>query len=115
MDDIIENTKVRYHANQLVRTLNKIVMLMIKTPNCELERDQEKEKLIELGQRHYHYGIKKEHFKIFENCFIQSLEESLQVETFQEKLENPWRKLIHFLFKQYTDGMNFEKKEEIKS
>ena len=33
---------------------------------------------------------------------------------FSRKFEKPWRKLIQFIFKQYTDGMNFEQKEEIK-
>ncbi len=54
------------------------------------------------------------HKKVFENCFIKSLEESLNVSVFHEKFENPWRKLIQYIFKQYTDGMNFEEKEEIK-
>ena len=27
---------------------------------------------------------------------------------FDEKFETPWRKLIHYIFKQYTEGMNFE-------
>ena len=47
-------------------------------------------------------------FKIFENCFIESLDEILSVATFQNKFETPWRKLIQYIFKQYTDGMNLE-------
>jgi hypothetical protein len=44
--------------------------------------------------------------KIFENCFIQSLNEILNVnDYFYDKFEKPWRKLIHYIFKQYTDGM----------
>ena len=46
--------------------------------------------------------------KVFENCFIKSLEESLDVSVFDEKFENPWRKLIQYIFKQYSNGMNFE-------
>ena len=52
--------------------------------------------------------------KIFENCFIKSLDEILNVSNFHEKFENPWRKLIQFIFKKYTEGMNFEQKEELK-
>lgn len=55
------------------------------------------------------------YYKLFENCFIKSLENSLNVGIlFQEKFETPWRKLIQFIFKHYTDGMDFEKKEDIK-
>jgi hypothetical protein len=35
------------------------------------------------------------------------LEEYLNVDhLFHGKFEMPWRKLIQFIFKQYTDGMN---------
>jgi hypothetical protein len=47
-------------------------------------------------------------------CFIESLEEILNVSIFQEKFEIPWRKLVQFIFKQYSDGMKFEKNEENK-
>ena len=47
-------------------------------------------------------------------CFIESLEEILNVSNFLEKFEIPWRKLIQFIFKQYKDGMKFEKNEENK-
>jgi hypothetical protein len=54
------------------------------------------------------------YYKLFENCFIKSLENSLNVGIlFQEKFETSWRKLIQFIFKHYTDGMDFEKKEDI--
>jgi hemoglobin-like flavoprotein len=107
---LIENPRVRYHSNQLVKTLEKIINLMT---NSLSTNEQEKEKLFELGQRHYHCGLKKEHFTLFENCFIKCLYECLQVEIFQEKFENPWRKFIQHIFKHYTDGMKFEGKKEI--
>jgi hypothetical protein len=47
-------------------------------------------------------------------CFIESLEEILNVSNFNEKFENPWRKLIRYIFKKYEDGMNFEKNEKNK-
>ena len=52
--------------------------------------------------------------KIFEDCFIKSLEEYLKNDLFNEKFEKPWRKLIQYVFKQYTDGINFEKLEDKK-
>jgi hypothetical protein len=58
INDMMENAKVRYHANQVVKTLNKIVIVLIKSSINE----QDKELLVELGQRHYHYGLKKEYF-----------------------------------------------------
>ncbi len=132
VDDMMRNIMVRHHANQVIKILDKIVILLTKSSISE----QDKITLFELGKDHYHFGLKKEHFQvfyyikysitnlilfntflkqIFENCFIESLGEILDVSNFQDKFENPWRKLIQFLFKQYSDGMNFEKKEEIKS
>jgi hypothetical protein len=110
VSDSIEITLLNYHANQIIKTFDKIVILFTES----LITQKDKEKLVELGKRHYHYGLKKEHFIIFENCFIKSLEESLQVHMFKEKFENPWRKLIRYIFKKYTNGMNFQKKEELK-
>ena len=55
-NDMIPNTKVCYHANQLTRTINKIIMLTIKVQNCEQFKIQEREQLVELGKRHYHHG-----------------------------------------------------------
>ena len=47
--------------------------------------------------------------KLFENCFIENLEESLDVSLlFKAKFEAPWRKLIQYIFKKYTDGMSSE-------
>ncbi len=57
---MLEKTKVLYHANQLIRTINKIIFLLSKS---SLD-DQDKELLIELGQRHYHYGLKLEYFLV---------------------------------------------------
>ena len=50
--------------------------------------------------------------KIFEDCFIESLDEYLCVDLFNDKFEKSWRKLIQYVFKKYIDGINFEKMEE---
>jgi hypothetical protein len=71
-EDMITNTMVHYHANQMIKTLNKIVILL-KTSSIN---EEEKEKLIELGKRHYHFGLKNEHFKviiIFESLRIENI------------------------------------------
>ena len=62
-NEMIKNTRVRYHANQVINTLNKIVVLLTKSFLSE----QDKELLIELGERHYHYGLKIEYFKVYIN------------------------------------------------
>ena len=59
-NEMIKNTRVRYHGNQVINTMNKIVNLLTKS--CLSEQD--KEFLIELGERHYHYGLKIEYFKV---------------------------------------------------
>jgi hypothetical protein len=59
-EEMITNTMVNYHANQVIKILDKIVILL--TTSSINEKD--KEKLIDLGKRHYHFGLKKEHFKV---------------------------------------------------
>jgi hypothetical protein len=59
--EMIENVMVNLHANQLIKTLDKIVVLLTKSAINE----QDKEKLFELGKQHYHFGLKKEHFKVY--------------------------------------------------
>jgi hypothetical protein len=58
--DMMQNTMIRYHANLIVETLDKIVILLTKS----LISEQDKENIIELGKKHYHFGLKKEHFKV---------------------------------------------------
>ena len=62
-NEMIQNTRVRYHANQVINTLDKIIILLTKSFLSE----QDKELLIELGERHYHYGLKIEYFKVYIN------------------------------------------------
>ncbi len=104
---MIENTQVIFHSNQMIKTLNKIIILLITQSVSE----QDKDLLVQLGQRHYHYGLKKEYFDVFESCFILSLKEILNItnKLFYDKFENPWKKLIKFTFKQYIDEMITEK------
>ena len=56
------NIQVKEHASKVVRTLDKIVILLTKSTISE----QDKKKLFELGKRHYHYGLKIEYFKVIE-------------------------------------------------
>ena len=68
--DMIENKMVHFHANEVIKTLDKIVILLTKSTISE----QDKNKLVELGKQHYHFGLKKEYFKvclyIFFNCLL---------------------------------------------
>jgi hypothetical protein len=59
--EMIENVMVNLHANQVIKTLDKIVILLTQSAINE----QDKEKLFELGKQHYHFGLKKEHFKVY--------------------------------------------------
>ena len=45
----------------MIEVLNKIIIMMTKYSN----KDEYIFELIELGKRHYYFGIKQEHFKIF--------------------------------------------------
>lgn len=61
VDDMIKNKTVCYHVTQLIKTLDKIVNLL----TCKSTfSEQEKNNLVELGKLHYHFGLKKEHFKV---------------------------------------------------
>jgi hypothetical protein len=59
--EMIESPMLQGHVHSMVKTLHKIIMLMTRSTVAE----QDKRKLIDLGKRHYHYGLKKEHFKVY--------------------------------------------------
>jgi hypothetical protein len=61
VSEMIHNINVRYHASHMIQKLNEIVLLLTQS----LISEEEKEKLFELGKHHYHFGIKKEYFKVF--------------------------------------------------
>jgi hypothetical protein len=59
--DMFENTMIRHHAKLVIDYLDKIVILLTTSSSIS---GQDKDKLIDLGKRHYHFGLKKEHFKV---------------------------------------------------
>ena len=59
-NEMIQNTRVRYHANQVINTLDKIIILLTKSTISK----QDKDDLIRLGKLHYHFGLKKDYFKV---------------------------------------------------
>ena len=59
--EIIKNSSVHYHVNQVINTLNKIVVLLTTSSISAEDKDD----LIRLGKIHYHYGLKKEYFKVY--------------------------------------------------
>jgi hypothetical protein len=61
VDDMIKNKTVCYHVTQLIKTLDKIVNLLTCKSTIS---EHEKNNLVELGKLHYHFGLKKEHFKV---------------------------------------------------
>ena len=60
--DMFENTMIRHHAKLVIDYLDKIVILL--TTSSSSISGEDKDKLIDLGKRHYHFGLKKEHFKV---------------------------------------------------
>ena len=58
--DLMTNKMLHNHANQVIKTIDKIIISMIRSPIS----DQEKQKLLNLGKLHYHFGLKQEHFKV---------------------------------------------------
>ena len=56
------NTMLHHHAGQMIKVLNKIVIILTQLSSFS---DNDKKKLVELGQRHFYYGLKVEHFKVF--------------------------------------------------
>jgi hypothetical protein len=63
VSEMIDNISVRYHASQMIQKLNEIVLLLTQS----FVSEDEKENLFKLGKHHYHYGIKKEYFKVYMN------------------------------------------------
>ena len=60
IDDILVNTQVRYHGNLMINTMDKIVILLTELSLGK----QDKHQLINLGQQHYHFGLKKQYFTV---------------------------------------------------
>jgi len=53
VDDMMRNIMVRHHANQVIKILDKIVILLTKSSISE----QDKITLFELGKDHYHFQL----------------------------------------------------------
>jgi hypothetical protein len=60
IDDILVNTQVRYHGNLMINTMDKIVILLTELSLGK----QDKHQLINLGQQHYHFGLKTDYFLV---------------------------------------------------
>ena len=67
-----QNVMTCNHAKQVIDIFDKIILLLIKSPSIN---DEDKDKLVKLGQIHYHFGLKMEHFKvnIYFNIIFQNL------------------------------------------
>jgi hypothetical protein len=66
IDDMMDNGMIRYHASLVINTLDRIVMMMTQSSIC----NKDKKQLIELGKRHYHYGLRVEHFQVKRSHFF---------------------------------------------
>jgi len=65
-----KNKRIYNHASQVIKILDKIIIILLtnSSVNCE-----DKIKLVELGKRHYHFGVKKEYFKVNINRHLNSV------------------------------------------
>jgi hypothetical protein len=63
VDEMMSNAQVRFHGDQMINTMDKIVILLTEMTISK----QDKEDLVELGQRHYHFGLKKDYFTVIYN------------------------------------------------
>jgi hypothetical protein len=61
LTDMMENTMIHLHANQMITTLDQIITSMTKNASIN---EQDVNNLIELGKQHYYFGLKKDHFKV---------------------------------------------------
>ena len=68
VNNMMENEQVNEHASQVIKTLDKIIILLTQSSSLN---EQDKEKLIKLGQQHYHFGLKKEYFKVYLFFFLK--------------------------------------------
>ena len=57
---MLQNAQLKYHADKVISTLEKIILLSDSSTISE----NDKERLVKLGKSHYHYGLKKEYFKV---------------------------------------------------
>jgi hypothetical protein len=58
--DMIENTMIKVHASQVIKTFDKVILSLTKSSINE----HDKKKLVELGKLHFHFGLTKEYFKV---------------------------------------------------
>ena len=68
VSDMVKNSILLYHASQVIETFDRIVSLLTKSSSFN---EKDKEKLVCLGQKHYHFGLKKEHFLVIFFFFFQ--------------------------------------------
>jgi hypothetical protein len=61
VNHMMENEQVNEHASQVIKTLDKIIILLTQSSSLS---EQDKETLIKLGQQHYHFGLKKQYFTV---------------------------------------------------
>ena len=61
--DIMKNTMARYHSNKMITIMDKIINLLTISSSSSLS-EKDINQLVKLGERHYHFGIKTDHFKV---------------------------------------------------
>ncbi len=57
----LDSQMIDNHVSQVIKKLDDIIILLTRSLSIS---DNDKKELSELGQLHYHFGLKIEHFKV---------------------------------------------------
>lgn len=62
---MLQSSDMIYHAQKIIRTLNATIDFISVEPETADEENRETfERLINLGIKHFEYGLKTEYFKV---------------------------------------------------
>lgn len=62
-EEMKNNSQLCYHAEKIVSTLNSVILSMTK-PTINETNNNDHVDLIDLGAKHFHYGLEKKHFDV---------------------------------------------------
>ncbi|CAF0880104.1 unnamed protein product [Brachionus calyciflorus] len=111
--EMISNSQLRYHAKKIMDVLSKVVVKAINSTNPE-DFSVEEFELARLGRNHFHYGVRREHFLLFEEALIYSLKKHTSGKiTFTPKMERAWHKVFWQVANKIADGIELEEKDNL--
>lgn len=66
-EDMRQNSEIIYHAKRMITAIDRLILFLKADPMSVSYPDQIN--LIQMGKRHYHYGLRKEYFKVISSNF----------------------------------------------